>query len=124
LRAGTSSSCHDLSLYQTAVDAVSYIFSVKIDNHKAMFIRFSHELTGSPFPQGKGETFPGEPCKTERKNSPLLFQYRITIVHLSKNDKKILLAPAQKQKRPCPPSPRIAWETTGAPAPQQFLTSK
>jgi hypothetical protein len=33
LRAGTILSCHYIYLDQNAVDAVSYIFSVKIDNH-------------------------------------------------------------------------------------------
>lgn len=63
------------------------------------------EVTGSPFPPGKGETFSGETYKTERKTNPLLFQYRITIVHLSKNDKKILSSPAERPKQPCPSRP-------------------
>jgi hypothetical protein len=87
-----------------------------------MFIRFSHELTGSPFPLGKGETFPGETYKTERKNSPLLFQCKITIVHLSENNKKILLALAEKQKRPYPQSPKRQ-QAASVPSPSDLPTT-
>jgi hypothetical protein len=123
----TNFSCHYLFLDQTAVDAVSYIFSVKIDNHKAlthkaMFMRFSYELTDSPFPLGKGESSSGEIYKTERKNSPLLFQCKITIVHLSENNKKILLALAEKQKRPYPQSPKRQ-QAASVPSPSDLPTT-
>jgi hypothetical protein len=76
LQAGTSSSRYYFFFFdQYVVDAVSYIFSVKIDNYQAVL---RHDSPGPFFPLDKGEIFLDETDKTERKNTPLLSRYRIT----------------------------------------------
>jgi hypothetical protein len=79
LRAGTNSFRHYFfSFDQDVVDAVSYLFSVKIDNCQAVL---RHDSPCPSFLLNKGEIFPDdfpdETDETAQKNNPLLSRYRI-----------------------------------------------